>query len=87
MRHLRVTTGRRKTWATTLAAPREEHGIFVDANDNVWITGNGDIVLKFSKAGKFLLRIGEKFRTGGSNDPKLLGNPTDAVVDVAAREV
>ena len=64
-----------------------EHGIFVDADDNVWITGNGDVVLKFSKAGKFLLQIGEKFRTGGSNDPKLLGNPTDAVVDVAAREV
>ena len=36
-----------------------EHGIFVDANDNVWITGNGDVVLKFSKAGKFLLQIGE----------------------------
>jgi len=64
-----------------------EHGIFVDANDNVWITGNGDVVLKFSKAGTFLLQIGEKFRTGGSNDPRLLGNPTDAVVDVAAREV
>ena len=58
-----------------------------DADDNVWITGNGDVVLKFSKAGKFLLQIGEKFRTGGSNDPKLLGNPADAVVDVAAREV
>jgi hypothetical protein len=64
-----------------------EHGIFVDGRDNVWITGNGDVVLKFSRAGKFLLQIGERFRTGGSNDPRLLGNPTDVAVDVAAGEV
>ncbi len=64
-----------------------EHGIFVDGNDNVWIAGNGDVVLKFSKTGKFLLQIGEKFRTGGSNDPRLLGNPTDVAVDIAAAEV
>jgi DNA-binding beta-propeller fold protein YncE len=63
-----------------------EHGIFIDGNDNVWITGNGDIVLKFSKAGKFLLQIGERFRSAGSNDPRLLGNPTDIAVDLAANE-
>ena len=59
----------------------------MDGNDNVWIAGNGDVVLKFSKTGKFLLQIGEKFRTGGSNDPGLLGNPTDVAVDIAAAEV
>ena len=39
-----------------------EHGIAVDAQDNVWLTGNGDgdgQVLKFTKDGKFLLRIGK----------------------------
>ena len=38
-----------------------EHGIAVDARDNVWLTGNGDgdgQVLKFTKDGKFLLQIG-----------------------------
>jgi len=43
-----------------------EHGIAIDAKDNVWLTGNGDgdgQVLKFSKDGKFLLQIGK----GGVN--------------------
>ena len=38
-----------------------EHGIYVDAKDNVWLTGNGDgdgQILKFTKDGKFLLQIG-----------------------------
>ena len=51
--------------------PDTEHGIFVDQKDNVWITGNGDKdtnLLKFSKAGKFLLQIGHHGTTGGSND-------------------
>ncbi len=42
-----------------------EHGIYVDARDNVWLTGNGDgdgQILKFSRDGKFLLQIGK----GGS---------------------
>src|SRR6202047_3115761 len=39
-----------------------EHGIAVDANDNVWLTGNGDgdgQILKFTKDGKFLLQVGK----------------------------
>jgi len=51
--------------------PDTEHGIFVDYKDNVWITGNGEKdtnLLKFSKAGKFLLQIGHHGKTGGSND-------------------
>jgi NHL repeat len=39
-----------------------EHGIAVDANDNVWLTGNGDgdgQILKFTRDGKFLLQIGK----------------------------
>ena len=44
-----------------------EHGIFVDHNDNVWLTGNGEgdgMVLKFSRDGKFLLQIGKGRRFG-----------------------
>ncbi len=51
--------------------PDNEHGIFVDSKDNVWITGNGDKdaqILKFTKTGKFLLQIGRHGKSGGSND-------------------
>jgi hypothetical protein len=64
-----------------------EHGIYVDDEDNVWLTGSGHIVLKFTRAGELLLQIGEFGQTGGSNDPELLGNPTDMAVDTARDEV
>ena len=64
-----------------------EHGIYVDNDDNVWLTGGGHIVLKFSPSGALLLQIGEFGKTGGSNDTKLLGNPTDMAVDTKRNEV
>ncbi|HIF08130.1 MAG TPA: hypothetical protein EYQ64_14690 [Gemmatimonadetes bacterium] len=42
--------------------PTSNHGIVVDHMDNVWIGGNGggdSHVLKFSRAGQFLLQAGE----------------------------
>ena len=49
--------------------PHSEHGIAVDANDNVWITGNNpypgtgeddsdDMLLKFTRTGEFLMQLG-----------------------------
>ena len=70
--------------------PNSEHGIFVDYKDNVWIGGNGrgdHQVLKFSRDGTFLLQIGQAGKTGGSNDPKLLGAPADIAVDPETNEV
>ena len=64
-----------------------EHGLFVDHHGNVWVTGNGHVALKFSHEGKFLLQIGELWKSNGSNDRKLLGNPTDLTVDPATNEV
>jgi outer membrane protein assembly factor BamB len=64
-----------------------EHGIYVDAKDNVWLTGSGHIVLKFTPAGRLLLQIGRFGETGGSNDTTLLGNPTDVAVDTKRHEV
>jgi hypothetical protein len=64
-----------------------EHGIYVDAEDNVWVTGSGHVVLKFTKAGRLLLQIGTFDRTGGSNSTTLLGNPTDMAVDTQRNEV
>ena len=48
-----------------------EHGIFVDHNDNVWLTGNGrgdGQILKFTSEGKFLLQIGRSGTEPDSND-------------------
>jgi hypothetical protein len=76
--------------------PTNEHGIFVDHEDNVWIAGNGGgdhQVLKFSSDGTFLLQIGKAGLTGGSNDTAgapngtpLLGRPADIEVDPATNE-
>ncbi|MGI4848877.1 MAG: hypothetical protein ACRYGK_12160 [Janthinobacterium lividum] len=71
--------------------PTNEHGIFVDHENNVWIGGNGtdnNQVLKFSRDGTFLLQIGQAGRTGGNldtngsaNGTPLLGQPADIEVD------
>lgn len=67
-----------------------EHGLWVDHNNNVWLAGNGGDdhqVLKFTRDGEFLLQIGEKGETGGNNDTELLGRPADGDVDPDANEV
>jgi DNA-binding beta-propeller fold protein YncE len=76
--------------------PTNEHGIFVDHNDNVWIAGNGAVnhqVLKFSSDGTFLLQVGKAGVTGGSNattgglgGTPLLGQPADVEVDPTNNE-
>src|SRR5262245_4743218 len=51
--------------------PDSEHGIFIDFKDNVWLSGNGakdSHMLKFSRQGKFLMQIGHKGQSKGSND-------------------
>jgi hypothetical protein len=57
--------------------PRSEHGIFVDANDHVWIAGNDKDhdaqVLEFTREGKFVKQIGAARHTEGSNSARLSG--------------
>ena len=67
--------------------PWAEHGMFIDYKDNVWVTGDGHVALKFSREGKFLLQIGELWKTAGSNDRRLLGKPTTMAVYRASNEV
>lgn len=70
--------------------PEREHGIFVDANDHVWIAGNAKTdaqVLKFTRDGKFLQQFGRAGRTSGSNSPTDLGRPALAVSDIATGEL
>ena len=64
-----------------------EHGMFIDHKDNVWVTGNRHVALKFSRDGKFLFQIGELWKTNGSNDRRLLGNPCELTVEPATNEL
>jgi DNA-binding beta-propeller fold protein YncE len=70
--------------------PDTEHGITVDYRGDVWIAGNGkrdNQVLKFSKAGKFLLQIGHPDKSTGSSDTENLNEPTKAFVNPRTNEV
>jgi len=70
--------------------PDNEHGMFVDYKENVWIGGNGQKdtnILKFSKSGKFLLQIGHHGKTGGSNDTENLNRPAGIYVYPKTNEV
>ena len=63
--------------------PASEHGIFVDHDDNVWLSGSAkddNQILKFTTTGKFLLQIGHPGRNRGSNDTENLGGPAGLFV-------
>lgn len=81
--------------------PDSNHGITIDYKGNVWIGGNGgpdSHVLKFTKAGKFLLQTGKKGArraaapakpdtfVGGSNDPESFGRVAKIFVDPKTNE-
>src|SRR3954447_22836896 len=70
--------------------PENEHGIFIDDNDFVWLAGNGKKdgqLLKFTMDGKFVLQIGKQGDSNDSNATDRLGSPADVAVDVAAKEI
>jgi hypothetical protein len=73
--------------------PNNEHGIFIDHKDNVWIAGRGatgtseNQILKFDSRGKFLLQIGRRGHGTGSNDTANLGQPADMAVYPPTNEV
>lgn len=70
--------------------PANEHGIYVDPKGFIWIGGNGPEdgqILKFTRAGKFVLQIGHEGPAKGSNDPTQLGRPADTNVDPVANEI
>ena len=61
---------------------RREHTVYIDYKDNVWVSvDESHVIYKFTRNGKHLFTIGEKDKTGGSNDTKRLGRPTNMVVD------
>jgi hypothetical protein len=70
--------------------PKTEHGIHVDAQDNVWIAGNDPAdhhLLKFTREGRFLLQIGKPGKSEGSNSRTQLGRPASIDSDTAANEI
>ncbi len=79
--------------------PGREHGIFVDANDFVWIGGRAgwprptapglsdDMILKFTAAGQFVMQIGHRGQSTGNLDTVDVHQATDVFVDTKAKEV
>jgi DNA-binding beta-propeller fold protein YncE len=62
--------------------PRSEHGIYVDYKGFVWIGGNGeeDQILKFTRAGKFVMQIGRGGQKKTNADTRNLWKPADVFV-------
>lgn len=49
------------SFADSSTVPTVVHGCFVDHENNIWVTGNGDgIIQKWSHEGKLLLQIGKR---------------------------
>ncbi len=70
--------------------PKNEHGIHVDLQGNVWISGNDPAdnhLLKFTRDGKFLLQIGKPGKSEGSNSRTQLGRPAAIESDPARNEI
>jgi DNA-binding beta-propeller fold protein YncE len=70
--------------------PDNEHGIYVDDQDHVWLAGNGPkdgMILKFTRDGKLRLKIGEPGVVGNDADTAHLNRPANMVVDPATREL
>jgi hypothetical protein len=79
--------------------PGREHGIFVDANDFIWIGGRAgwprattpgvsdDMILKFTMTGKLVMQIGHSGQSKGNVDTENVHQATDVFVDTAAKEV
>jgi hypothetical protein len=76
-----------------------EHGIFVDANDFVWIGGRAgwpranppgnsdDMVMKYTMAGDFVMQIGHRGQSKGNLDTENVHQATDVFVDTDANEI
>ena len=70
--------------------PKNEHGIHVDWQGNVWISGNDPAdnhILKFTRDGKFILQIGKPGKSEGSNSQTQLGRPASIESDASHNEI
>lgn len=69
--------------------PKNEHGLHIDREGNVYLGGNndGDQIYKFTPDGKFIAQYGKEDGTKGSNSTTRLWKPAHVVTDDAAGEV
>ena len=70
--------------------PDNEHGIFVDLRDNVWLAGNGakdGQIFRYTRDGKFVMKIGEPGVVGDDADTRRLNRPSNVAVDPATNEL
>lgn len=72
-------------------AANGEHGIFVDEQDNVWLTGNASRdgqILKFGKDGKFVKQFGKVVAPGSvdSSDTTRFSRPAGVTVNSKTNE-
>ena len=76
--------------------PGTEHGISMDDKGFVWIGGSGtggggapgdDQILKFTKAGKFVMQIGHSGKSKGNTDTENVHGPADVTVYAKTNEV
>src|ERR1700677_4770276 len=84
-------------WGDPKLLPQTIHGCFVDSENNIWIGGSGDgVVRKWTHDGKtMLLQIGRRGvcdnsdekcgEPGGNKSPTLLNEPADIAIDAANR--
>src|SRR5262249_32828597 len=63
------------------------HGIHVDHDNFVWVGDNAGHIVKFTRDGKFVMRVGQPGTPAGSNDTAHLGRPADMVVDRESNEL
>jgi DNA-binding beta-propeller fold protein YncE len=67
-----------------------EHGIYVDPKGFVWIGGNGKTdhhLLKFTRAGKFVMQIGKKGESKGNSDTRNVNMAADTFVHARTNEL
>jgi hypothetical protein len=80
--------------------PTNEHGFTDDPNGFIWIAGNNpnfggsrpnatfdDMLLKFSKDGKFVLQIGGRDTCSGNKDTKNVHSPADCAFSQKTHEI
>lgn len=74
--------------------PTNEHSLFVDAQNRVWIAGNSaaagaadNTILAFTPEGKFLLQIGKQGGSRGDLDTVNVNRVADLYVDAGRKEV
>ena len=82
--------------------PDQEHGIYVDDEDSVWIGGSArpalagpgpgnvrsdNMLLKFTNTGEFVMQIGQRDQSTGNSDTENLYAPTDVFVHGETNEV